>query len=56
MGRWAGRTLTLKLKEIGLFKDQVLNEIAQVKAQVLLDHAKAKRALTPPQEDHDNAS
>ncbi len=46
----------LKLKEIGLFKDQVLNEIAQVKALVLLDHAKAKRALTPPQEDHDDAS
>ncbi|MDC7708481.1 gamma-mobile-trio integrase GmtZ [Vogesella indigofera] len=45
----------LKLKEIGLLKGPVLNEIAQVKAQVLLDHAKAKRALTPPQEDHDDA-
>jgi len=46
----------LKLKEIGLLKGQVLNEIAQVKAQILLDHAKAKRVLTPPQEDHDDAS
>ncbi|WP_374496816.1 integrase family protein [Vogesella indigofera] len=46
----------LKLKEIGLLKDQVLNEIAQVKAQALLDHAKAKRALTPPKEDYDDAS
>ncbi|MCD4484804.1 hypothetical protein LQR31_10000 [Chromobacterium vaccinii] len=46
----------LKLKEIGLLKGQVLNEIAQVKAQILLDHAKTKRALTPPQEDHDDAS
>lgn len=46
----------LKLKEIGLLKGQVLNEIAQVKAQILLDHAKAKRALTPPKEGHDDAS
>lgn len=46
----------LKLKEIGLLKDQVLNEIGQVKAQILLDHTKAKRALTPPKEDHDDAS
>jgi hypothetical protein len=30
----------LKLKEIGLLKDQVLNEIAEVKAQILIDHAK----------------
>ena len=47
----------LKLKDIGLLKDNVLNEIAQVKAQVLIDHAKTKRALTPPKEDtHDDAS
>ncbi|MDC7696700.1 gamma-mobile-trio integrase GmtZ [Vogesella indigofera] len=46
----------LKLKEIGLFKSQVLNEIAQIKAQVLLDHAKSKRGLKPPQEGHDDAS
>ena len=47
----------LKLKEIGLLKGQVMNEIAQVKAQVLIDHAKTKRALTPPKEDpHDDAS
>jgi hypothetical protein len=41
----------LKLKEIGLLKDQVLNEIAQVKAQVLIDHAKTERALTPPRKE-----
>lgn len=46
----------LKLKEIGLLKGQVLNEIAQVKAKVLLDHAKSKRTLAPPEEDHDDAS
>jgi hypothetical protein len=47
----------LKLKEIGLLKEQVLNEIAQVKAQVLIDHAKTKRTLPPPKEDsHDDAS
>jgi hypothetical protein len=47
----------LKLKEIGLIKDQVLNEIAQVKAQILIDTAKTKRTLTPPKEDtHDDAS
>ena len=46
----------LKLKEIGLLKEQVQNEIAQVKAQELIDHAKTKRALTPPKEDHDDAS
>lgn len=46
----------LKLKSIGLFKEQVLNEIAQVKAQVLMDHAKTKRRLAPPKEDfHDDA-
>ncbi len=46
-----------KLKEIGLLNDQVLNEIAQVKARVLLDHAKTKRMLTPPKEDSsDDAS
>ncbi|WP_255991687.1 gamma-mobile-trio integrase GmtZ [Chitinolyticbacter albus] len=47
----------LKLKEIGLLKDQVLNEIAQVKAQMLIDHAKSKRMLTSPKEDSsDDAS
>lgn len=47
----------LKLKDIGLLKDQVLNEIAQVKAQVLIEHAKTKRTLAPPKEDsHDDAS
>lgn len=47
----------LKLKDIGLLKDQVLNEIAHVKAQVLIDHAKTKRTLAPPKEDsHDDAS
>lgn len=47
----------LKLKDIGLLKDQVLNEIAQVKAQVLIDHAETKRTLAPPKEDsHDDAS
>lgn len=46
-----------KLKEIGLLNDQVLNEITQVKARILLDHAKTKRALTPPKEDSsDDAS
>ena len=47
----------LKLKDIGLLREQVLNEIAQVKAQVLIDHAKTKRTLAPPKEDsHDDAS
>ncbi|MCX7205649.1 MAG: integrase family protein [Proteobacteria bacterium] len=46
-----------KLKEIGLLNDQVLNEIAQVKARVLLDHAQTKRMLTPPKDDSiDDAS
>ena len=44
----------LKLKDIGLLKDQVLNEIAHVKAQVLIDHAKTERALTPPRKESDN--
>lgn len=44
----------LKLKEIGLLKDQVLNEIAHVKAQVLIDHATTERALTPPRKGLDN--
>jgi hypothetical protein len=29
----------------------VLDEIAHVKAQMLIDHAKTKRILTPPKED-----
>lgn len=46
-----------KLKEIGLLNDQVLSEIAQVKARVLLEHTKTKRMLTPPKEDYsDDAS
>ncbi len=45
-----------KLKEIGLLKDQVLNEISHAKAQILIDHAKTRRALTSPKEDHDDAS
>jgi hypothetical protein len=46
-----------KLKEIGLLKDQVMNEITQVQAQVLIDYAKTKRTLAPLKEDsHDDAS
>lgn len=47
----------LKLKEIGLLKEQVLNEIADVKAKTLIDNAKTKWTLKAPKEDsHDNAS
>lgn len=46
----------LKLEQIGLLKEQVLSEIAQVKAKELIDHAKTKRALTPPKECRDDAS
>lgn len=47
----------LRLKDIGLLKDQVLSEIAHVKAQVLIDHAKTRRTLPPSKEDsHDDAS
>lgn len=47
----------LRLKDIGLLKDQVLSEIAHVKAQVLIDQAKTRRTLPPPKEDsHDDAS
>ena len=46
-----------KLKTIGLLKDEVLSEIAQVKARELIDHAKTKRALSLPKEaPHDDAS
>lgn len=46
-----------KLKTIGLLKDTVLHEIAQVQAKVLIDHAKGKRALPQPTEGfHDHAS
>jgi len=46
-----------KLKDIGLLKEEVLNEIAQVQAKVLIDHAKARKALTPSKEDsNDDAS
>ncbi|BAL23511.1 integrase family protein [Azoarcus sp. KH32C] len=47
----------LRLNDIGLLKDQVLSEIAHVKAQVLIDQAKTRRTLAPPKEDsHDDAS
>ena len=46
----------LKLKEVGLIKDQVLNEISHAKAQILIDHVKTRRAMTPPKENHDDAS
>ncbi|MEC5207788.1 hypothetical protein QF022_002744 [Vogesella perlucida] len=46
----------LKLKEIGLLKEQMLNQIDQVRAQALLDHAKAKRTLAPLKQEHDDAS
>jgi len=47
----------VKLKGIGLLKEEVLKEIAHVQAKVLIDHAKARQALTPPKEDsNDDAS
>ena len=45
----------LKLEEIGIAKRKVLDEIAHVKAQMLIDHAKTQRALAPPKGDS-NAS
>lgn len=46
-----------KLKDIGLLKEEVLNEIAQVQAKVLIDHAKTRQALTRSKEDsNDDAS
>lgn len=47
----------LRLKDIGLLKDQVLNEITHVKVQIRGDHAKTTRTVAPPKEDsHDDAS
>lgn len=43
----------IKLEEIGIAKRKVLDEIAHVKAQMLIDHAKTKRALAPPNGDSD---
>lgn len=46
-----------KLKTIGLAKDEVLREIAQVQAKVLIDHARTQQALSSPKEAfHDDAS
>lgn len=46
----------IKFNEIGLLKDQVMNEIAEIKAKVLIDHAKAKRTLAQSKEySHDDA-
>jgi hypothetical protein len=45
----------LKLEEIGIAKHKVLDEIAHVKAKMLIDHAKTQRLLTPPKGDN-NAS
>jgi hypothetical protein len=45
----------LKLEEIGIAKHKVLEEIAHVKAKMLIDHAKTQRLLTPPKGDN-NAS
>ena len=42
-----------KLEEIGLSKNQVLDEIASVKAKTLIDHAKTKRTLAAPKRDQD---
>ena len=49
-----------KLKNIGLLHDDVVNEIAQISAEVpakeLIDHAKAKYILSPPKEEINDAS
>lgn len=49
-----------KLKSIGLLRDDVVNEIAQISAEVpakeLIDHAKAKYILSAPKEEIDDAS
>ena len=48
-----------KLKSIGLLRDDVVNEIAQISAEVpakeLIDHAKAKYILSAPKEEFDDA-
>lgn len=41
----------LKLEEIGIAKRKVLDEIAHVKAQMLIDHAKTQRTLALPKGD-----
>lgn len=49
-----------KLKSIGLLQDDVVNEIAQISAEVpakeLIDHAKAKYILSAPRKEFDDAS
>jgi hypothetical protein len=49
-----------KLKSIGLLHDDVANEISQVSAEVpakeLIEHAKTKYVLSPPNEEIDDAS
>lgn len=44
-----------KLEEIGIAKHKVLDEIAHVKAKMLIDHAKTHLSLAPPKGDN-NAS
>jgi hypothetical protein len=45
----------LKLEEIGIAKSKVLDEIAHVKAKMLIDHSKTQLTLAPPTGDK-NAS
>ncbi|MFM1978925.1 MAG: hypothetical protein RLZ68_190 [Pseudomonadota bacterium] len=45
----------LKLQEIGIVKSKVLDEIAHVKAKMLIDHSKTQLTLAPPTGDK-NAS
>jgi hypothetical protein len=45
----------LKLEEIGIAKSKVLEEIAHVKAKMLIDHSKTQLTLAPPTGDK-NAS
>jgi hypothetical protein len=45
----------LKLEEIGIAKSKVLDEIAHVKAKMLIDHAKTQLTLAPPK-GYNNAS
>ena len=42
------------LDHLEVTPQMVLNEIAHVKAQVLIDHAKTARALTPPRKESNN--
>jgi hypothetical protein len=50
-GAWPYAECRLKLEEIGLAKRKVLDKIAHVKAQMLIDHAKTQRTLAPPKGD-----